>query len=341
MRPYLLIAIAMNRPFICFLALLLFLTTSLMAQDVLYSKTGHTLNCEIIKIDQDTIHLIARGQETVAPLQKLNSFLYKGKLFDLQSASVQEIMMELEVYKKSSQVDNPLKTAMRQYPAFWVNRNRQIIPAERIEFKDPLIGRNKLYIDGNRLDSDEVLFYGEYNQVYANESLIGSRAQHRYLELVKVGKINIFEKEVADYAHSAPTMGPNGQMMGGGTMYMGRRKVKYFNQGLGPIQPVKSINLLSVMEDDPEALGHLKKYRSNNTLTILINTLGAGVMLASFLSDTGASSNGGTPSQGESVDVKIPAGVIIGAGMIGLGWTFQIGNSKNIDRAVDTYNAGY
>ncbi|WP_157600852.1 hypothetical protein [Persicobacter sp. CCB-QB2] len=222
--------------------------------------------------------------------------------------------------------------------AFWVNRELQVIKAHRISLEKPVLGKRKLFIDGKERSSNEVIFYGHFNEIFANELLIGNSGNHRYLKMTKSGKINVFTKEVN--AHTAPNYNPHTGMWTGGTV-VNKTKVKYFNHGFEPLLKANYSNLKKEMQSDPAALQPLKKYQANNIATIVINTLGAGIMIASGLSNMDTSTDGSVPSQGESVDVKIPAGVFIGAGMIAVGWTFQIGNYKNIDRAIDTYNAGY
>ncbi|GJM60591.1 hypothetical protein [Persicobacter diffluens] len=327
----------MNLKTILILALS-FIVHSGFSQDKLFFFNEESISCKILSIQNEEILIQKADEELFISTEDLIAITYKGEYIDLRYTSVSDLLNRSRKRNFIKEKEPSFPDINENMQAFWVNREFQVIKAHKISLEKPVLGKRKLVVDGKELSSNEVIFYGHFNEVFANELLIGNSGNHRYLKMTKSGKINIFTKEVN--AHTAPNYNPHTGMWTGGTI-VSKTKVMYFNHGFEPLQKANYSNLKKEMQGDPAAIRHLKKCQTNNIATIVINTLGAGVMLASFLSDTGTSSNGGPPSQGESVDVKIPAGVIIGAGMIAVGWTFQIGNYKNIDRAIDTYNAGY
>jgi len=192
-----------------------------------------------------------------------------------------------------------------------------------VEFKDPLLGRSHLLVDGERHEIDE------FSILHIDGVTSAVVEGRRLARLLSDGRIRFYARTVTTAGTMMPMGGPGGgMMMSPGTS----SEVGYIQTSGGPVQKATYANLSEAMADNPESMRLLARSRSLTTTRWVVTGLGVAAFAAGGLLIYNAEQNG------ESYTPFIPIAVAGAAGIAAGSYLLPGLADDARDEAIDIYN---
>lgn len=202
-----------------------------------------------------------------------------------------------------------------------------------VNYKKPFIGTAYLKVDSLKIQLDKVKFYKNQTGFFANSKYINFSEISSFSERIRKGKINLYEKENTNY--SPGHFSANGTYMGGSVT---KTILNYYNKGFGDLKKANYSNLSVELNENPESLIHLNKFkRARNTQNTLY-AVGGAILIGGFatlINKTKDVDYDTEPSPNVTGNL-----VAIGAGAVCFAVSYAISFSKpeHLRNAIDAYN---
>ncbi len=209
--------------------------------------------------------------------------------------------------------------------------NNQIITGNAVTYKNPIFKSSYILVDETEYKSGTVKFYQNEQDFFANT--LGITSRNHFVPRIQQGRVNLYEYNETE--HNPGFYNANtGMMTGGGSR---QKIVYYYNSGFGDLKKATYSNLNVDLQDNPEAMLYLDKYKKTNNLSRGLYVGAGALMLIGTISIYNKFSN--TP-QGTDLPSVSRELVLVGAGGV-LGWVgyfVSIDKFSHLKTAVYSYN---
>lgn len=217
---------------------------------------------------------------------------------------------------------------LRENENFLYLYSDSIIYAKKIQLRPDFAGYWQLRVDSRRVPVDQVKFFNNQDGFFANTRKLSFIGGTEFSERIVEGKINLYQERPYDpYAYHR------------GYGYAENRYSKanlsmYYNKGFGDLKKVKYKNLKEDMADHPESMKFLDDYRKSSNLSKIMYTTAGASIIAGF-----ATLLGGSMKSDNFKNFAAPTILMgVGFGFALGGFVVQVSGTRNIERAVDSYN---
>ena len=132
--------------------------------------------------------------------------------------------------------------------------NGEIIYAEDVIFKTPLLKKNYFLVDDIRYQPSYVAFYRDRGAVSANVSKLRISSKPLFIPRIESGKVNLFLRAQKGSGYTIHDLA------------YGQKVWLYFNEPNESLKKVSYLALSPIMKDNPDAMVFLNEYRKSNNL---------------------------------------------------------------------------
>ena len=217
-----------------------------------------------------------------------------------------------------------------------------VIYARDVSFRPDFFDSWQVRAERRKIPTIQVKFVNNEDGFFANTRKLSFIGTTSFAERIIEGKINLYKEIISDpdrydWRHrSDERIDPTVDIR------------NYYNKGLGDLKKVSYVNLATDMADDAQSMGLLKTYRKSITTRNMLYSAGAVSLVASLVALMTSSKSqmdaiGNSPMHGQTSYRRpnfLPVAVLFGAGVgFGIGgFALHISSSRNLERAIETYN---
>jgi hypothetical protein len=202
-----------------------------------------------------------------------------------------------------------------------VNLSGDTLLGQQLAYRDPILQTPYFELDTSRIEWNGVRFLRNDHGVFANVSSL-HKGEERYAMRVHSGSVSVLERVEMDIYGDERL--PERLAEGEEGLYLAKGRMDYLMTSSGELHLPNYRSMINVFGDSPQAMEHVKRFRTYQWIKRGLAYGGGAILAASFLAMTGGF-------------VMSPQLVI---GMVMSGGSFFLNAPMNDSRwlAVDAYN---